>query len=279
MTAGEAPLVHGAVLVDGAGAPAAGRPGAAPLVLAVHSGPGAGLVFPLRRGRFRIGRSGTEIVIPDAELSREHARLDVTDSAVTLVDLGSANGTTVDGRRVHGSGRLHGLLDPVRRLVDVPCFWRHAWTPGSRPLPGADVSEPLVVSNPAAHSNRAALFLAAVLPLAIGVGLAILTGMWMFLAFTAVSAVSVWCPSCRAARQRRELRAAVAAAAHEDKERRRRAAPSAGELSLRGAPAEPVPLTLCRHRARLAAARVGASRRRISGWNRRIPASGRRRSA
>ncbi|MET1156822.1 FHA domain-containing protein, partial [Arthrobacter sp.] len=73
---GEGPLVDGAVLVDGAG-PAA-TPDAAPLVLAVHSGPGAGLVIPLRRGRFRIGRSGTEIVVPDAELSREHAQLDVS---------------------------------------------------------------------------------------------------------------------------------------------------------------------------------------------------------
>ena len=80
--------------------PAAGSTDAAPLALAVHSGPGAGLVFPLRRGRFRIGRSGTEIVIPDAELSREHAQLDVSDSAVTLLDLGSANGVRVDGKKV-----------------------------------------------------------------------------------------------------------------------------------------------------------------------------------
>ena len=68
LNVGEGPLVQGAVLVDGA-APAA-RNTMAPLALAVHSGPGAGLVFPLRRGRFRIGRSGTEIVIPDADLSR-----------------------------------------------------------------------------------------------------------------------------------------------------------------------------------------------------------------
>ena len=67
-----APLGNGAVLVDGA-AVRTGRPGrpgtrrrpaAAPLFLAVHSGPGAGTIVPLRRGRFRIGRSGTDIVLP-----------------------------------------------------------------------------------------------------------------------------------------------------------------------------------------------------------------------
>ena len=66
--------------------------------------------------------------------------------------------------------------------------------------------------------------------------------MWIFLAFTAVSAVSVLMPVAAGRRQRRELRAAVAAAACEDEERRRRAAPSAGELSLGVASAEPGPL-------------------------------------
>ena len=244
LTVGEAPLVQGAVLVDGA-APAAARK-MAPLALAVHSGPGAGLVFPLRRGRFRIGRSGTEIVIPDAELSREHAQLDVTDSAVTLLDLGSANGVRVDGKRIRvavvstdsliqcGGSSLSlafgGTLDPG------------SLDPGSQAAAGSDVTAPLEVSNPAAHSNRAALLLAATLPLAIGVGLAVLTGMWIFLAFTAVSAVSVLVPVAAGRRQRRELKAAVAVAAHEDMERRRRAAPSAGELSLGFASAEPGPL-------------------------------------
>ena len=248
LTVGQAPLVQGAVLVDGA-APASARK-MAPLALAVHSGPGAGLVFPLRRGRFRIGRSGTGIVIPDAELSREHAQLDVTDSAVTLLDLGSANGVRVDGKRIRaavvstdssiqcggssmslafGSTRDPGTLDPG--TLD----------PGSLAAAGSDVTAPLVISNPAAHSNRVTLLLAATLPLAIGVGLAILTGMWIFLAFTAVSAVSILVPVAAGRRQRRELKAAVAAAAHEDTERRRRAAPSAGELSLGVASADPGP--------------------------------------
>ena len=242
---GERPLVDGAILVDGAvlvdrAGPAA-TADAAPLVLAVHSGPGAGLVVPLARGRFRIGRSGTEIVVPDAELSREHALLDVTDSAVTLLDLGSANGISVDGKRVHAASLS---TDAMIRCggSSMSLVFRGTLTPGVQASAGTDVSEPLVVSNPAANSNRAAMMLAAVLPLAIGAGLAVVTGMWIFLAFTAVSAVSVLVPVVSGRRQRRELRIAVAAAAREDEERRRRAAPSAGELSLRGSFAEPAPV-------------------------------------
>ncbi|MDR7083065.1 S-DNA-T family DNA segregation ATPase FtsK/SpoIIIE [Arthrobacter ginsengisoli] len=236
---GEAPLVHGAVLVDGA-VPAAPMQ-AAPLILVVHGGPAAGLVVPLRRGRFRIGRRGTEIVIPDAEMSREHARLDVTDSAVTLLDLGSANGVSVDGRKVHTSAvSTESLIQCGGSSMSV--VFGGTLDSGIPAAAGSDVSAPLLVSNPAAPGNRAALLLTALLPFAIGVGLAILTGWWMFLAFTAVSAVSVLVPAAAGRRQRRELRSAVAAAAREDKERRRRAAPSAGELSLRGSPAGPDPL-------------------------------------
>lgn len=237
---GERPLVHGAVLVDGA-VPAVGvAPSSvldvAPLVLAVHSGPGAGLIFPFQRGRSRIGRSGPEIVIPDAELSREHAQLDVTDSAVTLRDLGSANGIRVDGKKV---GAAAVSTDSVIHCGGSSMSLFFGGAPDIPAAAGSDVSAPLAVGNPTAHNNKAALLLAAVLPLAIGVGLAILTGMWIFLAFTAVSAVSVLVPVVSGRRQRRELRAAVAAAAREDKDRRRRAAPSAGELSLAGSFAEP----------------------------------------
>lgn len=99
---GAPPLVNGAVIVDGAGErpPEVGDGRSATLLVAVHSGPAAGTVVPLRRGTYRIGRSGTEIALPDAALSREHARLDVTDTAVTIADLDSVNGTFVDGKRV-----------------------------------------------------------------------------------------------------------------------------------------------------------------------------------
>ena len=250
LVVGVPPLVNGAVLVDGAGGPA--RRGndspASALMLAVHSGPGAGTVLPLKRGTHRIGRSGAEISIPDPALSREHARLEVSEAAILIVDAGSANGTLVDGRRVSraevstksliscGNSTLSIVFGPP--VAAAGPEWDSA---------GSNVSEPVKVPRGPENSGRIALLATAVLPLLIGVGLALITGMWMFLAFTAVSAFSVLVPAVAGRRQRRQLRTSVAAAVHQDKERRRRSAPSAAELALRAdshgsaPPADPGP--------------------------------------
>ncbi|QDW30288.1 FHA domain-containing protein [Arthrobacter sp. KBS0702] len=249
LSAGAAPLVNGAVLVDGCPAGLRARtqagpgpggwkaPSGASLLLAVLSGPGAGTVLPVRRGRYRFGRSGTEMAIPDAYLSREHARLDVSDAGITLTDLGSANGTRIDGRQVHSApvstesiiGCGHSTLAVLFRGEQPGLSG-----PGSPGLScaGEDTTEPLSVRGPGPAGPRTLLVLAAVLPLVAGVVLATATGMWMFLAFTAVSAVPVLLPALSGRRLRRELRAAVAAAVRQDGERRRRAAPSAAELVL-----------------------------------------------
>lgn len=238
LTLGRAPLVNGAVIVDGTVAPQRPRNGPvtdvpASLLLAVHSGPGAGTVLPLRRGSYRIGRATVELTIPDADLSREHARIDVSETALTIEDLDSANGTEVDGKIVRNA------VISTSSLIRCGCSTMSilvAGPPGSRKSglssAGQSVAEPLMVRRPAGQEKRAALFLSAALPVAIGVGLALLTGMWMFLAFTAVSAVTLLIPMATGRRQRRELRAAVAAASAQDEERRRRSAPSAALLAL-----------------------------------------------
>ncbi|KRE50347.1 hypothetical protein ASG92_08625 [Arthrobacter sp. Soil736] len=236
MTVGEVPLVNGAVLVDGRRMRARPRPGpdaSAALLLAVHSGPGAGTILPLRRGSYRIGRTNAELTIPDPDLSREHARIEVSDTAMTILDLDSVNGTEVDGKRVRNavistSSLIRCGNSTLSVLVSGP--------PGSRDShlgsAGLSVAEPLKIPRAAEQGSRAALLLGAGLPLALGVGLALATGMWMFLAFTAISAVTVMVPVVAGRRRRRELRSAVSAAASRDKERRRRSAPSAAELAL-----------------------------------------------
>ena len=54
------------------------------VVLAVLSGPDAGAAFPLRRGRYRIGRGPVEISIRDPAISRYQAVLDIGERAVTV---------------------------------------------------------------------------------------------------------------------------------------------------------------------------------------------------
>lgn len=57
-----------------------------------------GVWFPIRRAETIIGRSTyCTIVIPSAAVSREHARLLLGADGLELTDLGSSNGTTVNG--------------------------------------------------------------------------------------------------------------------------------------------------------------------------------------
>ncbi|MEV7136183.1 FtsK/SpoIIIE domain-containing protein [Arthrobacter sp. NPDC093128] len=243
LAVGVPPFVTGAVIVDGAGGRRAdtGNATDAGLLIAVHSGPAAGTVLPLRRGTYRIGRSGTEIALPDAAVSREHARLDVTDTTITIADLGSANGTIVDGKRVgHSAVSANSLISCGSSTLSITFGTPTAGLLAEWDAAGSSVTEPLRVPHRADGGNRGILFLTAALPLLIGVGLAVVTGMWMFLAFTAVSAVSVLVPMLAGRRQRCRLKASVAAAVEEDKERRRRSAPSAAALVLRGQSESPV---------------------------------------
>jgi S-DNA-T family DNA segregation ATPase FtsK/SpoIIIE len=247
LTLGEPPLVNGAVIVDGGARSLGHRRRRAtdlpvPLALAVHSGAGAGTVVPLRRGTYIIGRSNADVVLPDPDLSRHHARLMVSETAITIEDLDSANGTVVDGESVRNTVITSGS---IIRCGNSTMSLTFIGPPGpTMEDSGADVQEPLVIPRRADPGNRGALLVAAVLPLVIGVGLAVVTGMWMFLAFTAVSAVSVLGPVFFGRRQRKDLATAVASAVRQDQDRRRRAAPALSELVIslqHGPPQEPAP--------------------------------------
>jgi hypothetical protein len=54
------------------------------------------------RDEMTIGRRDCHVLLPDPEVSRKHAILRVVDSRLVLEDLGSTNGTWVNGRRVRG---------------------------------------------------------------------------------------------------------------------------------------------------------------------------------
>lgn len=60
--------------------------------------------FPLRQGRFLIGRSeSADICLKSKHVSRRHALLVRNKSEVTIIDLGSTNGTYVNGLRFGGN--------------------------------------------------------------------------------------------------------------------------------------------------------------------------------
>jgi hypothetical protein len=143
---GVPPLVDGAVLSLHAPAeqhagPRPGTPSAARLH--VVGGPDAGGVHLLQGGQARIGRSAdADVALDDPDVSRLHCAVTVDDEGrVTVVDLGSTNGTRVAGRSVDGRGALFppgGLLrigESALRLEPSP--------PGS-PVPPPPASIPAI---------------------------------------------------------------------------------------------------------------------------------------
>jgi diguanylate cyclase (GGDEF)-like protein len=78
--------------------------------LVTLSGPQFGEVFPLVLGRpNELGRlEGLEVTLRDDGVSRRHARVTVDDRGALLEDLGSQNGTWVDGERVTSARLVDG---------------------------------------------------------------------------------------------------------------------------------------------------------------------------
>src|SRR5574341_81581 len=71
--------------------------------LIMRSGPTPGAAHMLSGDQLTIGRDSTnDIVINDAEISRRHARLTFQGGKYVLEDLGSTNGTFVNGQRLAG---------------------------------------------------------------------------------------------------------------------------------------------------------------------------------
>ncbi len=94
--------------------------------LTVRQGPRPNLVFELDKDSYLIGReAGNDIVVEDPQVSRRHAQLTRQGSAYLIEDMGSTNGTYVNGKRVTApvllsNGDLVGLADTVVLAVQAP---------------------------------------------------------------------------------------------------------------------------------------------------------------
>jgi pSer/pThr/pTyr-binding forkhead associated (FHA) protein len=68
-----------------------------------------GRQFAVAIGSTVIGRGeGAQVRLADVGISRQHARLDYDGSRMVLTDLGSTNGTTVNGNRITAAALQHG---------------------------------------------------------------------------------------------------------------------------------------------------------------------------
>lgn len=107
---GDPPLLDGAVvsLHSPASATAVPAYGSAKARLHVTAGPDAGGIHLLQGGNVRLGRSAeADVPLDDPDVSRMHCTVSVTDGGdVTVTDLGSTNGTWLDGAPLGGQPAL-----------------------------------------------------------------------------------------------------------------------------------------------------------------------------
>jgi serine phosphatase RsbU (regulator of sigma subunit) len=75
--------------------------------LKIQTADGSRERFPLSKPRITIGRArSSDVFLPDQWLSRHHAAVEQRNGAYYLLDLGSKNGTLLNGERVSGDRRL-----------------------------------------------------------------------------------------------------------------------------------------------------------------------------
>jgi hypothetical protein len=76
-------------------------------ILVVQEGQLAGKRWPLNKSELTIGRGeDCDIVLPDRQVSRHHFRVVRDDDGYNVEDLGSKNGTYINGAPVRGSMQL-----------------------------------------------------------------------------------------------------------------------------------------------------------------------------
>jgi hypothetical protein len=77
--------------------------------LTIENGPDAGQTFKVGAGPARIGRSpDNDLILRDPATSGHHARLERRGNQFFIVDLGSTNGTLVNGEPIQEKELKHG---------------------------------------------------------------------------------------------------------------------------------------------------------------------------
>jgi class 3 adenylate cyclase len=127
--------------------------------LIVKEGPLAGQRYPVE-GELVLGRLNADLTIDDPLISRRHALVRPVDGTVEIEDLGSLNGTWVNGERISaarrlGAGDVVGVGSTVIMIeVDVPDN-RTVVAPHAPEMPPATVAPPPPAPAPEAPPARA----------------------------------------------------------------------------------------------------------------------------
>lgn len=187
------------------------------LRLCINAGPDSGWMVRIARGAHVLGRGtaqrGTAAIrINDPALEREHASIEVSATQVKLTRAGAApKPLNIDTPIAVGDSRVELVQGPVSSSP---------WTVW--PVPGVNVAE----QDPSGRHRT--MLLMSLAPLVVGIILVLVTGMWIFLLFSAASALIAVITLVSGHRQRRRFRHAVRAAATVWAQRRMNALPPPG---------------------------------------------------
>jgi len=148
----------------------------------MRSGPTPGVTFPLEGDQLVIGRdSSNSVAINDAEISRKHSRLSFQGGKYVLEDLGSTNGTFVNGQRLAGpvvlkAGDVVSLGEQIVLMYDAINIDTGATVMSSRKSVNAATPPPVQAATPVyasapIYSGAPVVKKTNWLPIVIGVGI------------------------------------------------------------------------------------------------------------
>lgn len=133
--------------------------------LIMRSGPSIGRTYALETSETTLGRdAANRIAINDVEISRKHARILKQGEEYLLEDLGSTNGTFINGQRISGShpikiGDMIAMgenvvlqceadFDPDATMLSARAAKAEASVPAA-PVPAPVAAAPVIVPAPA----------------------------------------------------------------------------------------------------------------------------------
>ena len=123
--------------------------------LIVRRGPQPNQIYELSKDTISLGRDITnDIVINDPEVSRHHGRLIRGGGGYTMEDLGSTNGTFINGQRLNGARPLNGG-DTMGLGETVTLSYEAAAMPGAPASTSTMVGQSPLAQNPYAPPQAA----------------------------------------------------------------------------------------------------------------------------
>lgn len=181
--------------------------------LVMRVGPSPGKIYELTEEEVVLGRDiGNEIVINDAEISRRHTRLSMQEDGYVVEDLGSTNGTFVNGEKISGStvlqpGQTIRMGENITLSYEIAGFDPDATiasgpskTPAAQPAkpakpraaqPAAAMEAPSSADAPAGKNAQGKL--AGNRNILIGCGVLLLLGICVFSIFLYTAPESFYC--------------------------------------------------------------------------------------